>query len=189
MHIAIIVAVAVFALTGCAQIPPRNFSVPNLGPSQHQLDAEVRPLTVTVARPDEQIGAIDAFDVTGGGAITAAWHTALQEALDRTPFFRDEATTKVSISVKTMKLDAQDRGTGLNMITEVVARCEIIDRTTADIIFAQDIASSGTAPVSLGAARLQESINRAVQNNIAQFLLVTETIDLSRPMIPTGSTS
>ena len=75
------------------------------------------------------------------------------------------------------------------MITEVVARCEIIDRTTGDIIFVQDIASSGTAPVSLGAARLQESINRAVQNNIAQFLLVTETIDLSRPMFPTGSTS
>ena len=92
-------------------------------------------------------------------------------------------------SVKIMKLDAQDWRTGLNMITEVVARYEIIDRTTGDIIFVQDIASSGTAPVSLGAARLQESINRAVQNNIAQFLLVTETIDLSRPMFPTGSTS
>ena len=92
-------------------------------------------------------------------------------------------------SVKIMKLDAQDWRTGLNMITEVVARYEIIDRTTGDIIFVQDIASSGTALVSLGAARLQEGINRAVQNNIAQFLLVTETIDLSRPMFPTGSTS
>ena len=81
---------------------------------------------MTFARPDEQIGAIDAFDVTGGGAITAAWHTALQEALDRTLIFRDEGITKVSISVKIMKLDARDWRTGLNMITEVVARYEII---------------------------------------------------------------
>ena len=188
MHIAIIVAVAVFALTGCAQIPPRNFSVPNLGLSQHQLDAEVRSLTVTFTRPDEQVGVIDAFDVTGGGAITAAWHTALHEALDRTLIFRDEGTTKVSISVKIMKLDAQDWRTGFNMITEAVARYVIIDRTAGDIIFVRDIASSGTAPVSLGAARLQESINRAVQNNIAQFLQATETIDLGDPMFPAGST-
>ena len=128
---------------------------------------DVTMIHVTFARPDEQIGVIDAFDVTGGGAITAAWHTALQEALDRTLIFRDEGTTKVFISVKIMKLDAQDWRTGLNMITEVVARYEIIDRTTGDTIFVQNIASSGTAPVSLGAARLQKSINRAVQNNIA----------------------
>ena len=92
------------------------------------------------------------------------------------------------------ELDARDMSAyqlalAIRMITEVVARYEIIDRTTGDIIFVQDIASSGTAPASLGAARLQESINRAVQHNIAQFLLVTETIDLSRPMFPTGSTS
>lgn len=75
------------------------------------------------------------------------------------------------------------------MITEVVARYEIVDRATGDIIFVRDIESSGTAPVSLGAARLQESINRAVQNNIARFLQETETIDLGRPMFPAGSTS
>ena len=74
------------------------------------------------------------------------------------------------------------------MITEAVARYVIIDRTAGDIIFVRDIASSGTAPVSLGAARLQESINRAVQNNIAQFLQATETIDLGDPMFPAGST-
>ena len=189
MHIAIRVAAAAFILTGCTQIPPRNFSVPDLGLSQHQLDAEIRSITVTFSQPDDQVGAIDAFDVTGGGAITAAWHTALQEALDRTLVFRDEGTTKVSISVKIRKLDARDWRTGFKMITEAVARYEIVDRATGDIIFVRDIASSGTAPVSLGAARLQESINRAVQNNIVQFLQETETIDLGRPMFPAGSTS
>ena len=78
-------AIAIMMLAGCAQqLPPLNFSVPNAGLSQRPLDAEVRSLTVTIARPDQQVGPIDweLIDVTGGGTITVAWQTAMQEAMD-----------------------------------------------------------------------------------------------------------
>ena len=39
------------------------------------------------------------------------------------------------------------------------------------------------APLS-AAVRVKESVNRAVQNNIALFLQATETIDLAKPMFP-----
>ena len=36
-----------------------------------------------------------------------------------------------------------------------------------------------------GIARQRESVNRAVQNNITQFLQSLETVDANKPMFPT----
>lgn len=77
---------------------------------------------------------------------------------------------------------------GLSFTTEAVARYEVIDRANGDIIFSQDVSSSGTTPMDYAplsaAVRVKESVNRAVQNNIALFLQATETIDLAKPMFP-----
>ena len=191
MRVVLSAAVLSVMLAGCAQqLPPLNFSVPNTGLSERPLDAEVRSLTVTIGRPDEQVGPIEwaLIDVTGGGTITAMWQTAMQEALDRTLIFRDGGTKKVSIAVKILKLDSP--GVGFDMTTDAVARYEVIDRTNGDIIFTQDVVASGTTPLGhafLGIVRLRESVNRAVQNNISLFLQAAETIDLGRPMFPAGT--
>ena len=189
-HVALAVSGALL-LAGCApKLPPINFSVPNAGLSESRQDAEVKSLTVTLGRPDEQVGPIDweYTDISGGGGITAAWHTAMQEALDRTLIFRDDGTKKISIAVKILKLDAPE--VGFAMTTDAVARYEIIDRVNGDIIYTQDIATSGTTPLDyafLGLTRMRESINRAVQNNISLFLQAAETINLDRPMFPAGT--
>ncbi|MBA7934099.1 UDP-N-acetylglucosamine acyltransferase [Klebsiella sp. RHBSTW-00215] len=76
---------------------------------------------------------------------------------------------------------------GMSMTTKAVARYEIINRSNGDIIYTQDIESTGTVPASyafVGVVRARESINRAVQNNITQFLQALESIDLTRPMFP-----
>ena len=44
---------------GCVSLPPVNFSAPNIGVSSTKLDAELKSLTVSVARPDEATGEID----------------------------------------------------------------------------------------------------------------------------------
>ena len=59
--LALLTVMGALALAGCGQMPPLNFSVPNVGLAEHRLDAEVRSVTVTLARPDEQIGEIDIF--------------------------------------------------------------------------------------------------------------------------------
>lgn len=169
-------------LSGCGSIPPMNFSVPNVGVSQKKIDAEMKSMTVTIARPDEKTGNLP---VGMEQIVPQLWQTSLTESLNKMAIFQDDAVKKVNLSVKILKLDLP--GAGFAMTTSTAARYEIMDRKTGDLIFSQDIASSGTTPMGdafLGVARARESINRAVQNNITQFLQALETVDVTKPMFP-----
>ncbi|MCW2245742.1 hypothetical protein M2352_001333 [Azospirillum fermentarium] len=178
-------AAIAISLSACGpQIPPINFSPPNVGPTQTKLNAEVKSITVTVARPEEATGPL----VFGIEAATPLWKTAVEEALNKMAIFRDDAPQKVSLSVKVLKLDTPDFG--MNFTTTSAARYEIIDRATGSIIFTTDVNSDGVVPVDyafVGAVRARESINRSVQNNILQFLQQLQTVNLNRPMFPTGA--
>ena len=180
-HLLVAAVTAVF-LSGCGSIPPLNFSVPNVGVSQKKIDAEMKSMTVTIARPDEKTGDLPA---SMGTTVPQLWQTALTEAINKMAIFQDDATKKVNLSVKILKL--QVPGAGFSFTTETAARYEIMDRKTGDLIFAQDISSSGTTPADYafaGIARARESVNRAVQNNITQFLQSLETVDVLKPMFP-----
>lgn len=190
-----VAAITTVVLSGCGTLPPLNFSVPNVGMTTHKVDAEMKSLTVTVARPDEKTGNLDlkfaSIDVNGqgGGAgdqmVPQMWQMSLTEALNRMVVFQDDAIKKVNLSVKILKLEVPRAG--VSFTTNTTARYEIMDRKTGDLIFTQDIASSGTTPgdfALLGMARMRESINRAVQNNITQFLQSLETVDVQKPMFP-----
>lgn len=174
-------------LSGCATNPPMNFSVPNVGVSQTKLDAELKSLTVTLARPDEKKGDMPAWAEV---EVPTLWQTALVEAVNRMTIFRDDASRKVNLSVKVLALDVPNFGASFT--TKTVARYELIDRATGDVIYTQDISGSGTVPAGYafaGVIRARESVNRAVQNNISQFLQALETVDVTRPMFPTKSVS
>lgn len=169
-------------ITGCGSIPPLNFSVPNVGVSKKKIDAELKSMTVTLARPDEKTG-----DLPLGieERIPQLWQTSLVEAINRMAIFQDDSKQKVNLSVKILRLELP--GGGASMTTTNSARYEISDRKTGDLIYSQDISASGTTPwdyAFLGFARARESINRSVQNNITQFLQSLETIDFSKPMFP-----
>lgn len=176
-----VAAITAVFLSGCAPMPPMNFSVPNVGVSQKKIAAELKSMTVTFARPDEKTGAIP---VDIAHIVPQLWQTALVESLNKMVIFQDDAAKKVNLSVKILKLDF----TGIASVTsETSARYEIMDRKTGDLIFTQDITSFGTVPgdyAFMGAIRLRESINRAVQNNITQFLQALETVDVQKPMFP-----
>lgn len=178
-----IVALCLVLLLGaCAQqIPPMNFSVPNVGPVGKKIDAEVKAITVTVARPDEKTGNIN----PGVDAVLPLWKEALQDAFDHMAIFRDDSSRKISIAVKVLKLDTPTFG--IAMTTSTSARYEMIDRATGGLIYTQDFNSEATVPgdyAFLGIARARESINRAVQNNISQFLQALEAVDVTKPMFP-----
>jgi len=175
-----------FLLAGCQSIPPLNFSVPDVGISEQKLDAELRSMTVTLARPDEKKGDLP----LGSEGITQLWQTALQEALDRMVVFRDDADRKVNLQVKVLAVDIPSFGASFT--TKTIARYEIIDRQDGSIIYSQEIAADGTTPMDfafMGIARARESINRSVQNNIATFLNDMQTIDITKPMFPAQAPS
>ena len=202
MRLVLSAAVLGSVLAGCAQpqVPPLNFSVPNIGLSARPVDAEIGSLTVTLGRPDELVGLFDweYIDDTGGGAITAAWQNAMQEALDRTLIFRDGGSKRVSVAVKILKLELSRDWDFTESSAEAVARYEVIDRTNGDIVYTQEIAASGVLPTDWAGdllapshtrqVKIREVVNRAVQNNISLFLRAAETIDVTKPMFPAGTT-
>lgn len=178
------VVLSALLLTGCQSVPPMNFSVPNVGVSRNKIDAELKSITVSLARPDEQKGDI----WSGMEALPGFWKSSLEEALNRMAIFRDESPTKLSLSVKVLALDIPS--VGFSVTTKTVARYELIDRRTGSIIYTQDVSSSGIVPMGYafyGIVRGRESINRSVQNNITQFLQALETVDIKKPMFPSGA--
>jgi hypothetical protein len=168
-------------LAGCAAPPPLSFSVPNVGYSTKKIDAEVKSITVSVAREDEKKGDLP----MGVEAIPQMWKSALEEALNRMAIFKDDAAKKLSLSVKILAVNIP--AFGADMTTKSIARYELIDRADGGIVFTQDVSTDGTVPFSqnlLGIARARESINRSVQANIGQFLQSLETVDVNKPMFP-----
>lgn len=171
-------------VTGCAAPPPLSFSVPNVGYSTKKIDAEVRSITVSVARDDEKKGDLP----MGIEAVPQMWKSSLEEALNRMAIFKDDAQRKVSLSVKILGVNIP--AFGAEMATTAMARYEIIDRANGAIIYTQDITATGVVPFNhafMGITRARESINRSVQNNISQFLQALETVDVSKPMFPTAA--
>ncbi len=168
-------------VAGCAAPPPLNFSVPDVGFSTKKVNAEVKSITVTLARPDEKKGDMP----MGIEGITNFWKESLQESLDRMAIFKDESKNKVSIQVKILAFDIPSFG--LEMSSKSIARYEIIDRNTGGIVYTQEFSAEGVVPAThsfMGVTRARESINRAAQNNIKQFLQAIETVDISKPMFP-----
>ena len=174
---------------GCVSLPPVNFSAPNIGVSSTKLDAELKSLTVSVARPDEATGEID----PGIGVHAGLWKNALEEAFKRRAIFKDDSPKKISLAVKILKLGVPRFGAG--MTTHASARYEIIDRSDGSIIFTTDISTSGEGPIKLDpfcdfscamGSRVVDGINRSVQKNIIQFLQALETVDMDKPMFPSN---
>ena len=167
--------------SACTKRLPVNFSAPNIGVSSTKLDAELKSLTVSVARPDEATGEID----PGIGVHTGLWKTSLEEAFNRMAIFKDDSPKKVSLAVKILKFQTISAFPAAH----TSARYEIIDRSDGSIIFTTDISTTGDVPFDYAFAarvRLLESINRSVQNNIIQFLQVLETVDMDKPMFPSN---
>ena len=175
-------AVVLVALSACGPaLPSLNFSVPNVGASSHRLEAEVRSLTVTLARPDEATGNI----LAGAEELLPLWKDSLEDALNRMAIFKDDGPMKLSFSVKVRKLNVPPWGASVE--SAVGARYELIDRNSGSVVFSTDVESTGHVEATyafMGTTRSIEAINRAVQNNILQFLQQLETVDLGKPMYP-----
>ncbi len=177
----ILAIIFALALTGCAAPPPLNFSVPDVGVSKSKIDAEVKSVTVTLARPDEAKGNLP----MGIEGVTNFWKESLQESIDRMAIFKDDSKNKLSIQVKILAFEIP--GFGASMTSKSVARYELIDRASGSIVYTQDITADGSVPFNhafMGVTRARESINRAAQNNIKLFLQALETVDVTKPMFP-----
>jgi hypothetical protein len=168
-------------MAGCQMAPPVDFTVQDVGMVESRKDAELRSLTVGFAPQSQQ------RRVEANATIPPLWSESLQDALNRSLIFRDDQETKVNLSVRITEFDVP--AAGISMRTKVSAIYEIINRENGDLLFAQEITSEGVVPMEyslLGATRAIESWNRAVRNNIADFINILERSDISKPVFEGG---
>ena len=170
-------------LTACQAIPPMNFSVPNVGFSKTKIDAELKSSTVTLARTDEVTGNMP----SNMNGVAGDWQIAIIEALNKMVIFKDDAKKKLNLSVKITSAQVEAYPSKLNDLGMVTATYTLIDRANGDVIYTRNISSEGLVPFDFSFykdARRMEALNRAVQNNITQFLQDLETININKPMFP-----
>jgi len=171
-----IVVICIGLIAGCTTIPPLDFTVQEVGMVSNRKNAELKSLTVGFA-PQSQQKIVEA-----NAMIPPIWKEALQDALNRSLLFRDDMSMKVNLSVRIMKLDLPSAGA--SMTTRTGAIYEIVDRSNGDLLFSEVIESDGVVPFDYafaGVVRAVESRNRAVRNNIADFIGRLEQTDFSKP--------
>lgn len=162
--------VALVVCSGCTQLPPLNFipkEVPRLNP---RLDADLRSVSVTVAQPEEKLGALD-FNFQYSQMVPDLWKTAVEDSLNRALAFSDASDRKVNLRVKILQFDMPKMG--FAMTTKTAASYEIVDRATGVTLFKETINAEGVVPMDyafMGVVRSMESANRAVQNNVLAFV-------------------
>ena len=164
-------------LVGCVSQPPVDFTVQDVGMVDNRLNAELLSLTVGFA-PQGQQGRVEA-----NATIPPLWKESLQDAINRSLIFRDDQPMKVNLSVRITEFDVPSAG--FAMTTKVSAIYEIVDRSNGDLLFAQQISSEGVVPLDYafaGATRMVESWNRAVRNNISDFIIQLGQTDISSPV-------
>ena len=176
---------------GCAaNIPPPNFSPTNVGILKSKAPADLRTISVSIAQPSEQIGKKiklggQALGGTGWSNVPQHWKSALENALIRANAFDSSNDKKVAILVKVLEY-APPSG-GFTMKTIVSAQYDILNTNDGSIVFTSTIKSEGVVPLDyafLGLTRALESQNRAVQENIIQFIQQLETAKLDKPIFP-----
>jgi len=70
---------------------------------------------------------------------------------------------------------------GFAMVSDCGAIYEITDRSAGEVVFSENIRTSGTTPVDYafaGVIRMQESMNRCVRNNIENFINLLDGTDI-----------
>lgn len=175
--LAFISILSVFIVTGCTSVPPVDFTVQDVGMVDNRKNVELKSLTVGFAPQSQQ------SKVEANATIPPLWKESLQDALNRSLVFKDDMEKKVNLSVRITEFDVP--AGGASMTTRVSAIYEIVDRNTGDLIFTQQISSEGVVPFDyafVGMVRAVESWNRAVRNNIADFINTLDNSDISKPV-------
>lgn len=183
-NFSVLLAASFFALGACTSIPPLDFTVPEVGRVAERKPAELGSLTVGYAAQTQS------RKIESDHLLPPLWKEAFQDAIDRSLIFTDDAPMRVNISVRIVEVNAPEFG--FDMTSKVAAIYEVVDRGSGDIILSQEVRTEGVVPADyafVGAVRARESVNRAVRNNIAEFMALLERTDFSRPAFPIEATS
>ena len=168
----------IILLSGCTPTIDFDFSIPNVTPSKHKINAQLKSLSLSYPDPQNPQKDIP-LKIRGGEkgesetfSIITPWGIALRDALKHSEFFEKEAPKKVELEVTILEIIAPT--IALNFTTTVTAKYTLIDRGTDAILYSDTVKSEATVFLSYAftaTTRAVESINQAIRKNIATFIL------------------
>lgn len=165
-------------VVSCTSVPPLDFIVADVGPIENRKDASLLSVTAGYAPQSKQRKMeCNNYDVP------RIFKEGLQDAINRSLAFKDDAVKKVNLSVRILTCDMPAFGAA--MTTKFAAIYEIVDRENGDLLFSETVSSEGVVPMDyafVGLVRAQESVNRAARNNIADFINTLNDADISNPI-------
>lgn len=157
-----------FSLTACSS-PPEFNAVPQTVPqSQIKVDAQLDEVTVAIAPLDAQQG----YMAPGTAALIPLWQSGIVDALDRSNVFTAGSPNRVNVEVSIIRLD-NVQNNDLSITTTAVAAYRIVDAKTQEVLWVRGISSSSIVSfqeMTTETTRARISLNRAIQNNILQFV-------------------
>ena len=169
--------IPIFAIS-CTSVPPLDFIVQDVGVVDNRKDASLLSITAGYAPQSKQRKMeCNNYDVP------RIFKEGLQDAINRSLAFKDDADQKVNLSVRIVTCDMP--AFGASMTTKFGAIYEIIDRENGDLLFSETVMSEGVVPMDyafVGLVRAQESVNRSARNNIADFINLLNDADISNPI-------
>jgi uncharacterized lipoprotein YajG len=170
----VILGVFVALLTGCAvQNPTLSFTPQDVLPSAKKIDYELKSINVSIAKDEERQGATQ-VGFLGNQYETSFRQTfkeALEESIAKSAIFNDLSNNKMALTAKVMQFETPSMSTQFE--TKMIVRYQMLNRATGKLVFTRDISSVGSVPFDyafMGAVRYTEARNRAVRDNIVQFI-------------------
>ena len=160
------------ALTGCSSTP-LTFTPENIEISTEKINAELKSIHVSISDED----ATTANLKKAGPKYVQTWKEALQDALDRSALFDDDASSKININAKLNSLDYPFAAATFH--SKFITTYQIIKRKTGEVVYETTIESEGISSPGedfLASHRLRHSINRAGQKNIIAFIERLKTV-------------
>lgn len=171
---------ASFLMVGCASTQPLNFTPSLVEAAGVKLDAALVNVTVALASTKGSTGEKRRIDAGGFEAqVASLWKTALEDSITRSAIFTDSSNRRVNLSVRILSITVPSGA--VVMHSRVSALYELIDRNTGKSVFTTQVDTDGRVSgdyAFMGATRSRESVNRAVQQNIEEFIQRLKTAQL-----------
>nr|WP_295661110.1 hypothetical protein [Polymorphobacter sp.] len=165
-------------ISGCVDRPP-SFT-PSLPEARVRIAGTIGKVSATVDPATQAAG--DVSLIFGSDETPAQWQRGLASALDQSRLF-DGSPRILDVTVTIIKMKPPH--TGATIETPASARYQVFDAQSHAVVFAATIDNVGRARPDdnfLGAVRIRDSIDRAVQGNITLFVeRLAKTPELTSP--------
>lgn len=159
--------VSIVSMTGCASTPP-SFT-PTVAQTVGRQSGTLGNVSVQSDPASLQNGQIKM--IFGSEAIPILWKNATETAIAQSQVFDGKGTRKYDVIVTILMLKPPREG--FTIKTPAKARYDVIEAETRKIVFTTEVETIGRVAFGdnfVGTIRIRDSINRATQSNIVEFL-------------------